>query len=156
MPITISNYRELLANLRKRPLMYLIREDFATVAAHIDGYDLGHNHALLTGFREWLVTQVGCNDQHVWWSLVAQLTPPAGHKSIRTWDAETDALAVETLFDLIDEFLELRDEHDGMLRIYAAYGKWRDLRKAHGCLASSADACPIVEWPRSKSRRQQP
>ena len=152
MSITTGAYRELLTNLRKRPLMFLIREDFATVVAYIEGHDRAHSHAQLTGFREWLVTQVGCNDDHVWWSLVVQLTSPTGQKSIHGWDVETDARAVKTLFDLLDEFAELRDEHDGISRIYAAYAKWKELRRAHGCLASGADACPMVEWPRSEAR----
>src|SRR5689334_6809152 len=58
-----------------------------------------------SGFQPWLVTQAGCLDSHIWWILVAHLTEPVGPKKFRGMDADRDARAVETLFDLLDEFL---------------------------------------------------
>ncbi|MEU9992747.1 hypothetical protein AB0E10_39335 [Streptomyces sp. NPDC048045] len=37
---------------------------------------------------------------------------------------EADAAAVATLFQLLDEFLEVRDRRDGPLKIYGAYQTW--------------------------------
>ena len=57
MTLTITNYRTLFTNIRKRPGMWLIRADFATVVAGA--------RSLLTGFQPWLVTQAGCFDSHI-------------------------------------------------------------------------------------------
>ncbi|MFI2709083.1 hypothetical protein ACH495_02980 [Micromonospora sp. NPDC018662] len=152
MTITITNYRDLFANIRKRPKMWLIREDFASVVAFIEGCDQANARTLLTGFQPWLVTQAGCLDNHVWWSIVAHLTEPIGPKNFRDMGPDLDARTVESLFDLLDEFLELRDEHDGMNRIFAAHEQWRRLREQDGCSATDAPTCPGVPWPRAASR----
>ncbi|AVT39129.1 hypothetical protein [Plantactinospora sp. BB1] len=152
MPISISNYRDLFADIRRRPGMWLIRADFASVVSFVDGCNEGNARALLTGFQPWLVTRAGCLDNHLWWSIVAHLTEPVGAKNVRDLGPELDARAVETLFDLLDEFLELRDEHDGLRRVYAVHEEWRRLRGQNGCGATSAPGCPTVAWPRAASR----
>ncbi|MFI7697319.1 hypothetical protein ACIBQ6_50215 [Nonomuraea sp. NPDC049655] len=146
--LVIGSYRELFSALRKRPLMYLPRADFTSVVAFVAGCDQGNAGTLLTGFREWLVTRVGCGDNLVWWGLVLRLTEPEGPKSARDMDADTDARAVETLLQCLDDFLALSEEHDGLRRIYAAHQAWLDARELHHCLASGAAACPAVDWPR--------
>jgi hypothetical protein len=103
---------------------------------------------LLTGFREWLATQAGCYDNHVWWSVVAYLSEPVGMKPLRGMRPELDAQAVDTLFVLLDEFLLLRQEHDGLRRIYAAYEQWHQLRAQESCVAGGVSACPKVIAPR--------
>lgn len=153
MATTIAGYRELFANVHRRPLMYLPDAGFAASTSFVVGCDSATAGALLTGFTPWLATLAGCGDNLVWWALVLQLTPPAGPKHPRQLDPEVDARAVVTLFDLLDEFLELRDEPDGLGRIFAAYEQWRQLRSADGCLATDAPACPVVDWPRPASRR---
>ncbi|MFF4779379.1 hypothetical protein ACFY05_41850 [Microtetraspora fusca] len=95
--------------------MYLPRADFTSVVAFVEGCNHGNAGALLTGFREWLVTRVGCGNNLVWWSLVLRLTEPEGPKSARDMDPDTDARAVETLLQCLDDFLALRQEHDGLL-----------------------------------------
>jgi len=147
--LTITNYRDLFTNIRKRPGMWLIREDFATVVAFVEGCNQANAQSLLTGFQPWLVTQAGSFNSHVWWSIVAHLTEPVGPKNFRDMDAALDARAVETLFDLLDEFLELRDEHNGLNRIFAAHEQWRSLREQNGC---GATTFPAVRWPRAASR----
>jgi hypothetical protein len=150
--LTITNYRDLFTNIRKRPGVWLIREDFATVVAFVEGCDEANVRSLLIGFQPWLVTQAGCLDSHVWWSIVAHLTEPVGPKNFRDMEPDLDARAVETLFDLLDEFLELRGEHNGLNRIFAAYKQWQGLREQDGCDATDATACPAVRWPRPASR----
>jgi hypothetical protein len=127
VPVNINSYRQLFTNIRLRPGMWLVRDDFACVVAFVDGCNEANARTLLTGFREWLVTRAGRGDNLVWWSLVAHLTEPVGSKNTSTMDADLDARAVATLFELLDEFLELRDEHDGLRRIFAAY---EDCRRA--------------------------
>jgi hypothetical protein len=74
--VTITNYRELFAAVAKRSRMYLIREDFPTAVACIEGCDQGNAQAVLTGFREWRLTQVGCRDNTVRRSPVLRLPAP--------------------------------------------------------------------------------
>lgn len=52
---------------------------------------------------------------------------------------------------LLDEFLELRDEHDGLPRVYAAYQQWRTARTDNGCATPGQPVCPVVSWPRPRS-----
>jgi hypothetical protein len=154
--IVFEHYRELFASVRKRPLMYLPRADYASVVAFIMGCDEGTSRMLLTGFREWLVTRVGCGDHLVWWSLAARLTEPVGPKNIREMNPELDARTVETLFELLDEFLALRQEEDGLPRIYAAHEAWIEARRRDHCQESGASTCPAVHWPRPAARQTQP
>ncbi|MGC4812281.1 hypothetical protein ACLQ29_17295 [Micromonospora sp. DT228] len=158
MTITITNYRDLFANVRKRPGMWLIREDFASVVAFVEGCNQANAGTLLSGFQPWLVTRAACLNNHVWWSIVAHLTEPTGPKNLRHMAPDLDARTVEALFDLLDEFLELRDEHDGLNRIFAAHEQWRRLREQNGCDATDAPNCPTVQCPRAASRTtpQQP
>ncbi|WP_204060477.1 hypothetical protein [Microbispora corallina] len=138
------------AAVRKRPLVFLPRADFAGIVSFVEGCDHGNARALLTGFREWLVTRVGCGNNLVWWSLVLRLTEPDGPKNACDLDPAADARAVGTLFDCLDDFLALRQEHDGLRRIYTAYQAWLDSRALNGCLESGAAECPKVEWPRPR------
>ncbi|MDG4840286.1 hypothetical protein O7631_27480 [Micromonospora sp. WMMD967] len=152
MTITITNYRDLFANIRNRPRMWLVREDSASVVAFIEGCNQANAGTLLTGFQPWLVTQAGCLDNHVWWSIVAHLVEPIGPKDIRDMDPDLDARTVESLFDLLDEFLELRDERDGLNRVFAAHEQWRRSREQNGCTVTGTATCPTVRWPRAASR----
>ncbi|MGW0434065.1 hypothetical protein ACWDV4_16190 [Micromonospora sp. NPDC003197] len=152
MPVTVTNYRELFANVAQRPRMYLMRDDFPTTVAYIEGCDQGNAHRLLAGFREWLVAQVGGGDNLTWWALVLRLAaaaelPPA------ELPPDIDARAKQTLFRLLDEFLELTDERNGLARIYAAYHAWRAARTELGCQAAGEPSCPLVDWPRAASYR---
>ncbi|MER7892194.1 hypothetical protein ABTX15_20480 [Micromonospora sp. NPDC094482] len=152
MPISITNYRDLFADIRRRPGMWLIRADFACVVAFVEGCDQANARSLLTGFQPWLVTRADGLDNHVWWSIVAHLTEPIGPKPFRDLDSDLDARAVETLFDLLDEFLELRAEHDGLNRVFAAHEQWRRRREQNGCTATGAPTCPAAAWPSPASR----
>lgn len=148
--MSVAEYRRLFELVRKRPLMYLIRPDFPTVVAFVVGCDQGNASGLLTGFQEWLVTRVGCGSNLVWWSLVRRLADPEGTEHPGELDPETDAKAVEMLFECLDEFLSLREQSDGLRRVYAAYEAWREARDQAGCRASQAAECPTVEWPRPR------
>ncbi|HEY3505416.1 MAG TPA: hypothetical protein VGN37_21860 [Actinocatenispora sp.] len=116
MAFTITSYRDLFANVRGRPGMWLVREDFASVVAFVEGCNQANARTLLDGFQPWLVTRAGCLNSHVWWSIVAHLTDPVGTKGFGDMPSDLDARAVETLFDLLDEFLELREEPDAPTR----------------------------------------
>jgi hypothetical protein len=154
MTVSVGSYRELFALVAARPRMYLMRDDFPTAVAYVEGCDQGNARSLLAGFREWLITRAGCGDNLVWWALVLKLALPESTDAPGNLTPENDTVAKRTLFRLLDEFLELRDEHDGLPRIYAAYQQWRTVRTDNGCTASGQPACPAVSWPRPRSRTE--
>lgn len=154
MTVTIGDCRELFALVAKRPRMYLIRDDYATTVAYIDGCDAGNARTLLTGFREWLVPQLGCGDNHVWWSLVLKIALPDGHDSPASLPPDADLVAKQTLFRLLDEFLELRQSLDSLRTIFAVYEQWRVARSDQGCEATRKPSCPQLPRPRAGSPEQ--
>src|SRR5688572_13863726 len=66
---------------------------------------------------------------------------------------DSDAKAKQTLFQLLDEFLELAGEDDGLHRIYAAHEQWRTAHAEHGCQAADGPGCPRVDRPWAKSHQ---
>ena len=88
----------------------------------------------------------------MWRSLVLRLAGAEGQPP-GDLPSEVDAKAKQMLFRLLDEFLELTGEHDGIHRIYVAYHGWRGERAEHGCRATDEPVCPQVDWPRATSYR---
>jgi hypothetical protein len=129
--------------------MYLIRDDYATTVAYITGCDQGNAGTLLTGFREWLVPQAGGGDKYVWWSLVLKIARPDSHDNPASLPPDADLVAKQTLFRLLDEFLELRQSPDSLQKIFAAHQQWRVTRSENGCEASGKPGCPQVPWPQA-------
>lgn len=78
-----------------------------------------------------------------WWCLILRLL---GHEGVNAGkpDPEADEQAVAMLFPCLDEFLRLREEHDGLHRIFAAHASWTAARDRAGC---GATARPPVEYP---------
>jgi len=114
---------EVLANLRKRPGMYLSPATYDTAVAFVDGYDTATQGGLLVGFREWLVVKLGEGNNLVWSALVSDLMQcTTGMKEIKSPDDHK--AAIEFLFATLDQFLNERDEWGGMRRIYVAYERW--------------------------------
>ncbi|WP_229075596.1 hypothetical protein [Actinoplanes sp. DH11] len=130
------SYRDLFTLVRRRPRMYLIKDDFPGVVAYVQGCDQGNASALLSGFREWLVVRAG-GGSNLWWpALILRLLDPDAPPLATELDAQTDARAVALLFECLDEFLELRDEYDGLRRIHAAYAAW--------------ERTGLADWPRPR------
>lgn len=102
------NYRELFTLVHRRPGMYGLDGSFKHFSIFVDGCDAGSSWTLLTGFREWLIVQVNDRDNLVWPALVLWLAFPSGKRPDEL-DANDNAVAVEMLFRLLDEFLELRE-----------------------------------------------
>ncbi len=61
---------EVLANLRKRPGMYVYPVTYDTAVAFVDGYDAATQRGLLVGFREWLIVKLDGGSNLVWSALV--------------------------------------------------------------------------------------
>jgi hypothetical protein len=60
------NYRELFADVRRRPGMFGMDGTFHNLTTFVRGCEAGNDWQLLTGFREWLVTRVDGGDNFVW------------------------------------------------------------------------------------------
>jgi hypothetical protein len=114
---------EVLANLRKRPGMYLYPVTYDIAAAFVDGYDTATQGGLLVGFREWLVVKLDEKSNLAWPARVIDLMQrTTGMKELKSPD--NHKAAIEFLFATLDQFLDERDEWGGMRRIYVAYERW--------------------------------
>lgn len=123
------NYQELFADVRRRPGMFCLDGTFHDFTVFVRGCEAGNDWQLLTGFREWLVTRVGGGDNLIWEALVLRLAfPEQSHGPTReelAKDSVINNAAVERLFELLDEFLQLRAEHGGVAKIFDEYWRWR-------------------------------
>lgn len=118
------NHREFFAFVQKRPGMYFYGESYTDFCNFISGYDAGTSYFLLEGFREWLIVRLGEESSLAWSGLVEDFA----HTSISgvsDHDTNDNTLKVETLFRLLDEFLELREKRDGLAKIFSDYLAFR-------------------------------
>lgn len=120
------DYRTLFAEIHQRPGLYGLDGSYAQFCVFIDGVDAGNDRALLTGFREWLIPRLGAGNNLVWRALVLHLAFPGADATGRdvAGDTERNRVAVDLLFDLLDEFFERRRAHDGLVKIYDEYLTW--------------------------------
>lgn len=117
----IQHYRELLVAVGQRPSAYGLDGTYASMTAFVLGCDAGSSNGMLAGFREWLVVRLDHGNNLAWLALVRHLAPGG---FVHPLTPEADTAAVGTLFQLLDEFLELREGRDGPLKIYSAYQAW--------------------------------
>jgi hypothetical protein len=130
---------EVLANLRKRPGMYLYPVTYDTAVAFVDGYDAAIRRGLLVGFREWLVVKLDRESNLIWSIRVIDLMQrTTGMKELKSPDDHE--AAIEFLFATLEQFLNERDEWGGMRRIYVAYERWLRQQSWYG--PSSPDWIP--------------
>ncbi len=108
-------YRTHFAAVRQRPGLYGLSGSFGQFAAYLNGVDDGSDGRALAGFREWLAVRLGRGNNLAWSGLVLHLAFPGGWPGLRERlaDPEQNAVAVVTLFELLDEFLAERAQPDG-------------------------------------------
>ncbi|MER7820463.1 hypothetical protein [Streptomyces sp. NPDC096153] len=114
--------KQLVEQLRARPGMYGLNGTYHPTAMLLLGFDLARDGGLLRGFREWLIVRKGEPSSAVWYALVFQESLPG--VSLRNWghlEPEQDQRAVDHLFSLVLEFLDVRDDSDSLARMYAEY-----------------------------------
>ncbi|MEU2496504.1 hypothetical protein QRN89_10395 [Streptomyces chengbuensis] len=114
--------KQLIEHLRARPGIYGLNGTYHPTAMLLLGFDLARDGGLLRGFREWLVVRKGEPSSAVWYALVFQESLPG--VSLRNWgrlEPEQDQRAVDHLFSLVLEFLDVRDDSDSLARMYAKY-----------------------------------
>jgi hypothetical protein len=114
-----------LNNVKMRLGMYFPKIEFNAVAAFVDGFNLATNGGLLVGFREWLVVRLGYGNNLRWEGLVLRLTFPEtespGGQLHRT---DNQNRAVQSLFTLLEAFLQERESADSLRRIFLRYEGW--------------------------------
>jgi hypothetical protein len=107
--------------------MWGLDGSFGQFCAFLTGVDAGNDWQLLSGFREWLVVRADTGNNLVWSGLVLRLAFPdvetGWHE--RLTDPDANMRAVDTLFALLDQFLDLRAEHDGTVTVFDQYLTWR-------------------------------
>jgi len=125
------DYRAHFEAVRRRPQLYGLDGSYGQFCAYLAGADAGNDGRLLTGFRELLVTRLGDANNLSWKGLVIQLARPAGLASGReaVESAERDPAVIAKLFELLDEFLELTGNPNGVVRIYDEYSTWLKAQK---------------------------
>ncbi|MFC9690938.1 hypothetical protein ACFTSF_20470 [Kribbella sp. NPDC056951] len=113
------DYKELIRNVRARPILYGLDESYGSLQSFFLGCDVGSRGEFLLGFREWLIVKTDGGNNLSWPGLVQRVRASAGESSGYRELSDTDALLA-----LIDEFLEIRQQDDGHLKIFARYADW--------------------------------
>ncbi|MBT2389049.1 hypothetical protein J7E87_06340 [Streptomyces sp. ISL-1] len=114
--------KQVIEQLRARPGMYGLNGTYHPTAMLLIGFDLARDGGLLRGFREWLIVRKGERSSLVWYALVFQEALPG--VSLRNWgrlEPEQDQRAVDHLFSLVLEFLDVRGDTAALARMYAEY-----------------------------------
>lgn len=116
--------------------MFVWHANYDTVTNFIVGYDTAIQSGALQGFREWLVVKNNGGNNLFWPVLVLSLAFPDAEDPVEALNAspESQAHALSTLFDLIEEFIEIREDrsHDGIRRVFFEYEKWLQRQDWYG------------------------
>ncbi|MFB9472508.1 hypothetical protein [Nonomuraea salmonea] len=93
-------------DFRRAPGMCVWPLNFSTVVAFLNGCDFALGGRTLDGFREWLVGRIGRESGYAWPGLVLWFIEPVGFKPYSEVPAELEPVAIETLFRLLEEFID--------------------------------------------------
>jgi hypothetical protein len=104
-------------SLRHHLGMYLRSETFDCVVSFLSGYDEAQSGGFLIGFREWLVVRADGGNNLAWPSLVLVVLGVPEERG------ESEKL-IEGLFNLLEEFIAVRQSHNGLRQIFARYEDW--------------------------------
>jgi hypothetical protein len=120
----LASIIELFQHIKKRTSMYVLPVDYHTVASFISGYDFAMNCCLLDGFEEWLCMKINDKREFTWQHLVLFLAFP-DNPWAHCRPVTDNRLAIDMMFDLLEEFLTIKNEKNrGARWIYAQYEKW--------------------------------
>jgi hypothetical protein len=123
----IVDYQELFSSVRRHPGAYGVPDSMAGFVAFLQGVDYGNAGQFLAGFRELLVVRAGKGANLTWPGLVWHIAFP-GNSSLSAellGDPERERHAIDTLFQLLDEFLKRRSGHGEPAKIFGEYHEWR-------------------------------
>lgn len=117
MHVVSNHYRDLFAQLRRRPGMFGLHT-YREIAAYVNGVDGATEGELLAGFREFLQLQLDRRSAFAWEALVLLMVVPGFSESTpRELPSDQEAAARDRAFDLLDTFLELIGSPGGRDRI---------------------------------------
>src|SRR5262249_12151520 len=119
----MRHHRELFENVRRRTGMYLHPETYASVAGFVCGYDAAYARGVLAARREWLAMRRDTGSNLGWSApaLHAAFPKAPSPQEAPLAGPEAERQAIDTLFDLIAEFDEVRAKRDGLNEIFLAY-----------------------------------
>jgi hypothetical protein len=114
-----------LDEVRQRPSMYLPSSSFDVVASYLMGIDTASGGEFLKGFREWLVLMVNYGNNFAWTELVLRVAFPH-EEDPRSYLrlASNESSAIDCLFRCLDEFLQAKQENQGLNSIFLRYDEW--------------------------------
>ncbi|GGS30843.1 MULTISPECIES: hypothetical protein [Streptomyces] len=122
------NDKQFVEQVRDHPEMYGLGSTYHPTAALLLGFNQARSGGLLRGFHEWLAVREGeLSSQHWMVRVLAQALPGfkfRGFDSLR-FEPEQERQAVDHLFSLILEFLEVRDDPWALTSTYAQYHHMR-------------------------------
>ncbi|MFF7545310.1 hypothetical protein ACFZCU_17040 [Streptomyces canus] len=117
--------KKLIKSLRESPEGYGLDGTYYPTAMFLTGIDVGGSGGLLRGFTEWLVVRRGECSSFYWHKLVLLDLFP--EMSVGDWKnpnhltPEQHRQAVEHLFSLVLEFLDVRNSPRELSRMYTRY-----------------------------------
>ncbi|WP_354598309.1 hypothetical protein R1Y80_29995 [Streptomyces sp. JL1001] len=122
------NDTQFVEQVRDRPGMFGLGHTYHPTAAFLLGFDQARSGGFLRGFNEWLTVRDGeLSSQHWLVRVPAQALPGftfQGFDHLHL-EPEQEQQAVNHLFSLILEFLEVRDDPWALTSMYARYHRIR-------------------------------
>ncbi|MFC9946333.1 hypothetical protein [Streptomyces pratensis] len=121
---------DLVAQVRARPGLYGLDGTYYQTVTFLTGVDIGRSGDLLRGFTEWMAVRKNEATSFNWIALVfEEAVPGAGLRNWKQLEPHEDQKAVEGLFELLLEFVEMREDKEAFDRVYAQY---QALNAPHG------------------------
>jgi len=139
--------------MHKHSGMYLVTNTFAEAWAFLIGYDEAVHGGLLAGFREWLVVRTDGRSNLAIPSLVLKFVAPRAKYTTLT--PEENRLALDALFNLLDEYLSLGDLENRVatatqLETHQRISRWPCLCCGFATLTDKPPGsnlnCPVCFW----------
>ncbi|MFE4337494.1 hypothetical protein ACFRQM_51995 [Streptomyces sp. NPDC056831] len=118
------NDKEFIEHVRDRQEMYGLSGTYHPTAMFIMGFDQARAGGLLRGFHEWLAVRNGeLSSQHWLGRVLAEALPDLrfrGFENLRL-EQKQERQAVDRLFSLVLEFLDVRDDPRALASMYVQY-----------------------------------
>ncbi|MFD8821395.1 hypothetical protein ACFV1C_03365 [Streptomyces sp. NPDC059605] len=118
------NDKEFIEHVRDAQSMYGLSGTYYPTATFIMGFNQARAGGLLRGFHEWLaVRSEELSSQHWMGRVLAEAVPGfryRGWENLRL-EQKQERQAVDLLFSLVLEFLDVRDDPRALASMYAQY-----------------------------------
>jgi hypothetical protein len=135
----VSYFRDLFSSVRARPSSYGLQSTYSSAVAFVVGCDQGLQANLLLGFHEWLAVRCDADPSYGWPTQVSILSLGEGAIG-RALTPDEDARAREVLFGLLDEFLAVSEQPEGLKGVFDSYSAWLAARQGLALGESNGDS----------------